>query len=442
MKDWFKDGSFRSLLKNTSYQALSKTMAALCNVAALAFAGRGLGPHAFGLLVLVQSYVGSVSGVAKFQSWQLVIRFGTKAPGQEASISLNRAVAFGLGLDLLSAAVGTVVAILLLPILAPSLHIPEDVLPYARIYCLLLPTMAAATPIGVLRALDRFDLIGWQGTITPILRGVLALAAWLTAAPFPVYLGIWFASGLCGDISSWVMAWSELYRRNLSRRIRPVFRPRELEGAWKFAISTNVVTSLNTILGPVGNLLVGAILGPAAAGIYRVARTIAQSVERPADFLEKAFYPEVLRLESAGKRAWRLTLRGAAAAASIAAVMCAVILIGGRYLIPSIFGARFEVAYPVTAIMLIATVLSAASFPVVPMLYTVERTGSTVTAKIFGASVFLLGVYPLCRSLGLIGAGLAFVLGELATLVFNVATLRREYGRLARTFPERRPIMR
>ena len=46
MRHWFRDTHFRSLLKNSSYLALSKVVAAICGVATLAFAGRGLRRHA------------------------------------------------------------------------------------------------------------------------------------------------------------------------------------------------------------------------------------------------------------------------------------------------------------------------------------------------------------------------------------------------------------
>ena len=60
--------------------------------------------------------------------------------------------------------------------MAGSNHRPIPVV--AILYCTLLPTMGAATPVGVLRALDRFDLISWQGTTYPIARAFLAGAAW------------------------------------------------------------------------------------------------------------------------------------------------------------------------------------------------------------------------------------------------------------------------
>lgn len=437
MKAWLKDASFRSLVRNTSYQAWSKGIAAVCSVAALAYAGRGLGAAGLGVLILIQSYVQSVSGIAKFQSWQLVVRFGSGALVQDDPLPLQQAIGFALGLDLLSATIGSIAAIFLLPMLAPWLHITAALIPYARLYCLLLPTMSAATPIGVLRALDRFDLIGWQGTITPVLRAILSLMAWAFAAPFLIYLGIWFATALCGDVYWWLMAWRELRRRGLLRGIRPVLRPQRLKGAWKFAINVNLVTSLNATAGPVANLLVGGILGAVAAGIYRVARTIAQSVESPADFLEKAFYPEVLRVDCTTDRAWRLMLRSSAVAALMAGAMCAIILIVGRHAIPLIFGGQFRSAYPLAAIMLIGTLLAAISFPTVPMLFALDRTNSTVTAKMIGTAVFLFSLYPMCRWIGLAGAGTAFVLGEVASLLINLEALRQEYQRIVHSSDER-----
>ena len=79
MKHWFRDTHFRSLMKNVSYLAASRAVAAACGIATLAFAARGLGVAMFGMLVLVHSYTQAASGLTKFQSWQLIIRYGSPA---------------------------------------------------------------------------------------------------------------------------------------------------------------------------------------------------------------------------------------------------------------------------------------------------------------------------------------------------------------------------
>lgn len=427
VKRWLKDSSFRSLLKNSSYLAMSRIVSAICGVATLAFAGRGLGPTLFGLLVLIHSYAQLASGIAKFQSWQLVINYGSPALHRGEIEPFHESIGFAFGLDIASGMIGMVVAIAVLPWVGPWFHIPADIIPYAMIYCLLLPTMGAATPVGILRSLDRFDLVGWQSCVTPIMRAILALIAWANGAPFLAYVAIWFVTDLAGDLFIWFLAWRELRRRDLMKGIRPMLRPRKLEGAWRFAINVNLATSLTVARGPLVNLLVGVILGPAAAGLYRIGKTIAESIDKPADLLNKAFYPEVVKLDFTTKRPWKLMFRTIMLSSLLAGIVCAIILIGGEYLITELFGEKYRGSYPVTATMLLATFLGVVTFPVNPMLYALRRTDAPLVGSALGIIVLLATLYPLCTWLGLVGAGVAFLLGSIVSVIWRVFALRRQY---------------
>jgi len=79
MRHWFKDRHFKSLLKNSGYLAASKAVAAVAALATLAFTGRSLGVLLFGILILITSYAKAASGLSKFQSWQLIVRYGGQA---------------------------------------------------------------------------------------------------------------------------------------------------------------------------------------------------------------------------------------------------------------------------------------------------------------------------------------------------------------------------
>src|SRR5690242_21064639 len=79
MKNWFKDQHFVSLLKNSSYLGASRIVAAVAGIATLAMTGRGLGVALFGTLVLITSYAKAASGLSKFESWQLIVRYGGQA---------------------------------------------------------------------------------------------------------------------------------------------------------------------------------------------------------------------------------------------------------------------------------------------------------------------------------------------------------------------------
>src|SRR6185295_16600678 len=128
-----------------------------------------------------------------------------------------------------------------------------------------IPTMQAMTPGGVLRTLDRFDLISWGGITYPIARAILAGIAWAAHAPFEAYVAIWWVTDLGGDLYLWWLTRRELKRRGMADALRPILKPHPLKGAWKFAIRVNLASSLNAAWGPIARLMVGGLLGPASA---------------------------------------------------------------------------------------------------------------------------------------------------------------------------------
>jgi O-antigen/teichoic acid export membrane protein len=429
MKHWFRDQHFRSLLKNSSYLAISRIVAAVAGIATISFAAHALGVLQFGALILITSYATAVSGIAKFQSWQLIVRYGSRAIHGEVD-DFKTSTGFAFALDASSGVAGMVVAVLILPFVASWIGITQDQLWLAMFYCTLLPTMGAATPSGVLRALDRFDLISWASTANPIGRALLVITAYFTGAPLGAYVAIWYVTDLGGDLYLWFLAWRELRRRGLLNGIRPTFRPESLPGAWKFAISVNLNATVLAAWGPLARVVVGGLLGPAGAALFRVASVLSDSASKPADLLAKAFYPEVVRMDLSKKKPRKLMVRGTALAAGIALTAILILLLGGKPLVALLFGKQFLGAYEALVILMVVPFLSVFSFPLAPMLYALDRPDGPVKARFIGTAVFFLLIAPLCWRFGVIGAAVALVLGNVATVGAMMWQLRQEYRRV------------
>ena len=430
MRHWFKDRHFKSLLKNSSYLAVSKAVAAVAGLATLAFAGRSLGLMMFGMLILITSYAKAASGISKFQSWQLIVRYGGQALEAGETTEFKASTGFALALDLVSGFGGMILAILLLPLVGGWFGIDERHLVAAMVYCTLLPTMSAAVPVGVLRSLDRFDLLSWQGTATPIARAALAGIGWWLDAPFEAFVAIWYVTELAGDLFLWFLAWRELKRRDLIHGIRPTLRPRELPGAWRFAIHVNLTSSLTAAWGPIARLVIGGLVGPSGAAIYRVAASLADSAQKPADLLGKVYYPEVVRMDLATKKPWKLMWRGTVLATAAGVLTGAVLLVAGRWVVDALFGAEFLPAYPVLLVLIIAPFLAMISFPLVPMLYALDRPDAPLKARLVGTLLYFAIVAPLAWRFGVIGAAIAFVIGVAAMVATQAVQLLAEYRRV------------
>jgi O-antigen/teichoic acid export membrane protein len=429
MKHWFKDQHFRSLLKNSSYLAASRVVAAIASVATLSFAAHGLGVLMFGALILITSYAKAVSGLSKFQSWQLIVRFGGRALQGEYE-DFKASTGFAFALDAISGIGGMLVAVAILPLIAGWVGITPDQLWLAMLYCTLLPTMGAATPSGVLRALDRFDLISWQSTASPISRVILVAIAYFADAPFGAYVAAWYVTDLGGDLYLWFLAWRELRRRGLMEGIRPTLRPEKLPGAWRFAIHVNLTASVQAAWGPIARLVVGGLLGPAGAALFRVASSLSDSAAKPADLLAKAFYPEIVRMDLTTKKPWKLMIRGTVLASGAAVLAILILLVGGKPLVSLLFGKEFLGAYDALVVLMVVPFLSVFSFPLPPMLYALDRPDAPLTARLVGTLIFFVLIAPLCWSFGVIGAAIAFVVGNAATVGMMMWHLWREHRRV------------
>ena len=430
MRHWVKDQHFRSLLKNSSYLGASKIVAALAGVATLAFAGRGLGVILFGTLILITSYVKAVSGIAKFQSWQLIVRYGGHGVAHGDPEHFKVATGFAFALDMLSGIGGMIVGAAVLPFIATSVGITPEYLWLGVLYCTLLPLMSSATPDGVLRVLDRFDLISWSGTLMPISRAVLAGAAFMAGASFATYVAIWYVTDLAGNVYVWYLGWRELRRHGLLEGIRPTLKPTALAGAWRFAIDVNLATSVQAVWGPIGRLVVGGLLGPAGAALFRVASTLADSAAKPADLLGKAFYPEVMRMDLTSKKPWKLMLRGTALISALAGLAILIMILGGKPIMKLIFGKAFLGAYEPLVILMAIPFLGVFSFPLTPMLYALGRSDGPLKAKLLGSAIFFLTIAPLAWEWDVTGAAVALVLANLVNTGAMMLQLRGEHRRV------------
>ena len=439
MKHWFKDQHFRSVLKNTSYLGVSKIIAGIAGIATVALAFRDMGVIMIGTLILITSYVKAVSGIAKFQSWQLIVRYGGHGVAHGDPEHFKVATGFAFALDVVSGIGGMIIGAALLPFIGTWAGIQPQYLWLGMLYCTVVPVMSSATPDGVLRVLDRFDLLSWSSTLLPILRAVLCAAAFVTGSSFTVYVVIWFATDLIGNIYPWYLGWRELNRHGLHVGIRPTLRPDVLPGAWRFAIDVNLASSVQAVWGPIGRLVVGGLLGPANAGLFRVASTLAEGAQRPADLLGKAFYPEVVRMDLSSKKPWKLMLRATAFISALAVLAILVLIVGGKPLLKLIFGNAAIGAYAPLMILMAVPFIGIFSFSLSPMLYALGRSDAPLKAKFLGSAVFFLSVTPLSWAWGVIGAAIALVLGNLANATAMMVQLKAEHRRVRRK-PEPRPF--
>ena len=172
-------------------------------------------------------------------------------------------------------------------------------------------------------------------------------------------------------------------------------------------------------------LLVGHLLGPAEAGLLRLAREIASALSRPALLIRQVVFTDLTRAWNEGSAtfdvvAYRTALLGGA----LGIAFVALSYFFGEYLLGSLLGTQFIAAKGVLTLMLLAATLDLASSPLLSGLYAMGHAMKTLRITMASTAVYLLMFVLLTRQFGLIGAGLAATTGAALTLIGMIMLMR------------------
>ncbi|MBU1254598.1 lipopolysaccharide biosynthesis protein [Qipengyuania sp. DY56-A-20] len=397
----------KRLFGNIGWLLGGRGINAVLSLVYLALATRTLGLDGFGYFALVVALGQTVTGLANFQTWQFVVRWGSGEDGP------GEATGFAIALDLMSVALGAVLAAALVWSAQFWLPLPDDLLWVAFGYCLVSLLSIRTTPLGLLRLRFAYGAATAAEAVQPVVR---ALGAVLAVFFMPTVLGFvlaWAAAEVAVAATLWVVA--GLRERIDLSRISLTRIPRAHPGAWRFVWATNMSGSLNVGGKQVLILLVGAIGGEGFAGGFRVASQLGQALVQLAQTVSKAIYPELVHAADAAhemaRRMANIALVGGVLAVSVA-------LLFGREGLVLIAGPEFRVVYWAMVILAIAGAIELVGASLESLLVSAGRAGTAFAVRAVPTLLSLLLLEIAMDWNGLKGAAFT-VLGSSALSVIG-----------------------
>jgi len=297
------DSLFGKLLKNSSWLYGGGVVNTLLTTAQAIFAARLLGLENYGNLALILAAVGIVSQFADFRTWEVTIRFLPEklaAKENDAAISFVRSL---IVLDMLSGLAAMAIIALINKWLTQGVTHNNQLAPLILLYSLSMPMTLVwgGTCTGVLRVLDRFDL-------------VTAKFMFLTLIQLLTVIGVLLLGyGLVGVVVVYI----------LMETINAAISIALVGFAWKIKISTllkidarSIITNLGKIRGFLGQvwlsgtikglggridvLLLGALTSAEIVGTYRLALDIAGGLNKLGNPIQTAILPIFVEANSTG----------------------------------------------------------------------------------------------------------------------------------------------
>jgi O-antigen/teichoic acid export membrane protein len=394
--------------------------AAIMAFGATALMARALGPVEFGLVVLIHTYVMLIRALLDFGTADAIVRFGVPAQDASDNQTLGKLIKVCRRIDKQASIVAALLALLVAPFAGPAIGMDTKHVLLLMAYSTILLTPGVGSAAGLLRLNDRFDIGGRQMTIAPTIRFLGVLMAWGLAAPLEIFLAVW---GIAYVAENVYLLWQakHKYRKQINQSLVDSSLKsaslKDFHGLRHFLWVTYWQSNIDLLPKHFTTLLVGHLLGPAEAGLLRLAREIASALSRPALLIRQVVFTDLTRTWNDGSTdfevvAYRTALLGGA----LGMVFVALSYLFGEYLLGSLLGPEFIAAKDVLTLMLLAATLDLATSPLLSGLYAMGHAIKTLRITMVSTAVYLLMFVLLTRQFGLIGAGLAASAGAALTL--------------------------
>lgn len=432
-------GLLRRVLTNTGVLLGGRVVNAVISLAYMAVAARALGASGLGVLVLINAFAQLMGDAVKFQSWQTVLNYGAAPFAEGRKADFQRVVRFTVFLDIVSGLVGVALGIAGAIVFDEELGWTVAQAPAAALYALSIIAMAPATPLGLLRLFNRFDLMSAQFAIQSAVRLAGGLIAWWMNAPLEAFLLVWAAGTVAQFVYLAVVSVREMAQRDLLSDWNwkgPLTTG--MPGAWRFAWATNFSATVDVMFTHVVTLVIGAVMGPAPAALWRVGRQVADALAKPAKLLIPALYPELARLRAAkGEAAMtKLAVQVGLLGGGIATLLLVVTIFAGGPILTLVMGPAFADAEEVMVWQVAAAVVAIWALPLEPMLVSLGQAGAALRVRLSVCVLYLGLLVPVVRAWGPNGAGAALVGAGILMGLGMLWALRRGH----RLNPEIKPL--
>jgi O-antigen/teichoic acid export membrane protein len=417
----------KRVLTNFTRVLRGRGIAGICSVVATGLMANALPVEQFGLVILLHTYIMVIKGFVNFRTFEAIVRFGIPMHDKGEEAKLKSLLRSTVVVDFSSTVVATLVALAAVPFATWMLHWDAQMSNWAMWYSLVLLTTPVNTSSGLLRLYDRFDVLGIQHTVGPLVRMVLVAIAWTVDAPMLVFVVVWGLGFCLGNLYMIVRGFAELSGK-LQTPLWQGFRWRELReqdsGFWRFVGVVYWQTNVDLIPKHLSTLLAGNLLGPAAAGLFRLARETSSILTQPAVTLREVLFPDLTRAWNAQETSFSQLAFKTALIAGGGGLLCAAFAYVAGTPILALVGADYVPAKPLMVLLLVAASFDLASASLRAAAYAMGHASRLLHISLLGIVVYVGLFYLFTSYFGLIGPGLASICAMLLTLGLNIRLVR------------------
>jgi len=405
----------RSLFQNAAWLLGGNSAAGIFEAIEAIVIVRMLGVSDYGLLALIVAYVKLLNAFFDFGVWETVTKYlGTFWSNGEHAKSRS-IIKLSYAVDISSGIIAFLIAILTANIANKYLiHSPQAHVLLSIYAFTLLFNSANTTSDAILRVFDKFKKIAFINSLQVFSRFSLVTIALLLGMGIK---GIIFSFILANFLGFSIRFWS----------VSKTIHEHGLQGWWKaklflikdqwkgiawFLSNTSFLGTLQMASDRfLGILVLGFFSGKDAVAYYKLARTIVNVMTRISDPLDKAIYPELVRIfnQNALEEFLNLIKYSLRTLLKFTIPLAIITLILTEQIIMIIFGKEFLPAVNALRVLTVTIVISQLTFWISPALLAIGKPGLRTFLEVISYAIYIGLLFLLVPNYSYMGAAIAFL---------------------------------
>lgn len=320
-----------------------------------------LGPGLLAYFALAQVYARIMNDLFNVQTWESLIKFGTK---QDEEYQLARTIKTNLLIDILSALFAFVLATLLIKEIGAIFGWDETLIELAFFYSFIIPFTLTTFTIGVPRLFDKFAAIAKiQFAMAAVKLISISIISYL-GGEFRAFIATYIIIDILINISLIGYSLVLLQRKKILNWIQTkAYLNRE---QIKFLWWTNLRTIVRIPVRQLDILIINQVMSMNLVGIYKVYKEIVGMIGRLGDPINQAIYPEYAKLLGKGKTLDTIFVTKSIIRIllSVAIVTLIVFIVASELVIETLFGAEYLALMTVFYLLVVLNCVSLVLTPI------------------------------------------------------------------------------
>lgn len=407
--------NLKKLIKNSGVLLSGNIIADIMGLISFIFLARGLEKEIFGLFTIILTYVTIMDSLINFQSWQALIKYGTECIIEQKENAFKKLIKAGFIIDFLTATLSFILAIGLLPFIYNWLGLSDEMFTIGLMMAGIIVFHIKGPPIAILRIFDKFNILALLKIISASIKLTGVITVYLMNADLFLFALVWVITDIVESLLLVIFGVREMKKQGYAGFFKPKISKKEIEDEFKglfgFIITTNLHSSIKLGVKQFDIMIVGAILSPSAAGVFKITKQFSGIILKLSDPFYQVIYPDLNKLwiKKEIKSFVQLIKQSVYLAFAGSLLIWLSFLLLGTYIISFTVGDEYISAYQLISVYMIGVVIATSGFPLQPSMLAMGKYKESFWIHNFSIIVYLSLLFLLIEYLGLLGAVISFV---------------------------------